>query len=144
MIDSHELKRRDSYLNKLIGFQDTEPVKVITGIRRCGKSSLLKLMVQHLKDTGIQPEQIIEMNFESFDFRGMSADDIYRYVKERSVPGKRMYLFFDLPDLALWPSAVGWWVHNDRIIVIAAADLTFYEFYTVINDPADRSISESG
>ena len=58
MIDSHELKRRDSYLNKLIGFQDTEPVKVITGIRRCGKSSLLKLMVQHLKDTGIQPEQI--------------------------------------------------------------------------------------
>ena len=67
MIDSHELRRRDGYLNKLIGFQDTEPVKVITGIRRCGKSSLLKLMVQHLKDTGIQPEQIIEMNFESLD-----------------------------------------------------------------------------
>ena len=73
MIDSHELRRRDSYLNKLIGFQDTEPVKVITGIRRCGKSSLLKLMIQHLKDTGIQPEQIIEMNFESFDFRGKNA-----------------------------------------------------------------------
>ena len=90
MIDSHELRRRDGYLNKLIGFQDTEPVKVITGIRRCGKSSLLKLMVQHLKDTGIQLEQIIEMNFESFDFRRMNADDIYRYVKERSVPGKRM------------------------------------------------------
>ncbi len=49
MIDSHELKKRDIYLKKLIGFQDTEPVKVITGIRRCGKSSLLKLMVQHLK-----------------------------------------------------------------------------------------------
>ena len=39
MIDSHELKRRDSYLNKLIGFQDTEPVKVITGIRRCGNDT---------------------------------------------------------------------------------------------------------
>ena len=83
MIDSHELKRRDSYLNKLIGFQDTEPVKVITGIRRCGKSSLLKLMVQHLKDTGIQPEQIIEMNFESMDFRRMTVEELYRYVKER-------------------------------------------------------------
>ena len=107
MIDSHELKRRDSYLNKLIGFQDTEPVKVITGIRRCGKSSLLKLMVQHLKDTGIQPEQIIEMNFESFDFRGMSADDIYRYVKERVVTGKRMYLFFDeLQRIEAWEDAV--------------------------------------
>ena len=107
MIDSHELKRRDSYLNKLIGFQDTEPVKVITGIRRCGKSSLLKLMVRHLKDTGIQPEQIIEMNFESFDFRGMSADDIYHYVKERVVTGKRMYLFFDeLQRIEAWEDAV--------------------------------------
>ena len=53
MIDSHKLRRRDGYLNKLIGFQETEPVKVVTGIRRCGKSSLLKLMVRHLKDTGI-------------------------------------------------------------------------------------------
>ena len=107
MIESHELKCRDSYLNKLIGFQDTEPVKVITGIRRCGKSSLLKLMVQHLKETGILPEQIIKMNFESFDFRGMSADDIYRYVKERIVSGKRMYLFFDeLQRIEAWEDAV--------------------------------------
>ena len=107
MIDSHELKNRNSYLNKLIGFQDTEPVKVITGIRRCGKSSLLKLMIQHLKDTGILPEQIIEMNFESFDFREMSADDLYHYVKERIVSGKRMYLFFDeLQRIDAWENAI--------------------------------------
>ena len=107
MIDSHELRRRDSYLNKLIGFQDTEPVKVITGIRRCGKSSLLKLMVQHLKDTCVLPEQIIEMNFESFDFHKMSADDVYRYVKERIITGKRMYLFFDeLQRIKAWEDAV--------------------------------------
>lgn len=107
MMNFHELRQRDSYLNKLIGFQDTEPVKVITGIRRCGKSSLLKLMIQHLKDTGVLPEQIIEMNFESFDFRGMSADDIYRYVKERIVLGKRMYLFFDeLQRIKAWEDAV--------------------------------------
>ena len=107
MIGSHELRQRDSYLNKLIGFQDTEPVKMITGIRRCGKSSLLKLMVQHLKNTGVLPEQILEMNFESFDFRRMNADDIYRYVKERIVPGKRMYLFFDeLQRIEAWEDAV--------------------------------------
>lgn len=107
MIESHELKRRDIYLNKLIGFRDTEPVKVVTGIRRCGKSSLLKLMIQHLKDTGVLPEQIIEMNFESFDFRGMSAEDIYGYVKERIVPKKRMYLFFDeLQRIEAWEDAI--------------------------------------
>ena len=95
MIASHELKKRDIYLNKLIAFQDTEPVKVVTGIRRCGKSSLLKLMIAHLRDTGISEEQIIEMNFESFDFSKMSVEDLYRYVKERIIPDKRAYLFFD-------------------------------------------------
>ena len=47
MIDAQKLKKRDLYLNKIIAFQDTEPVKVLTGIRRCGKSSLLKLMAAH-------------------------------------------------------------------------------------------------
>ena len=107
MIESHKLKKRDRYLKKLIGFQDTEPVKVITGIRRCGKSSLLKLMVQHLRETGVQPEQIVEMNFESHDFHGMTSDEVYHYVKERIVPGKRMYLFFDeLQRITAWEDAV--------------------------------------
>ena len=99
MIATNELKKRDMYLNRLIAFQDTEPVKVVTGIRRCGKSSLLKLMVSYLKETGITAEQIVEMNFESFDFSWMTVDKLYQYVKERIIPGKRMYLFFDeLPE----------------------------------------------
>ena len=107
MIESHELKNRDRYLKKLIGFQDTEPVKVITGIRRCGKSSLLKLMIQHLRETGIGQEQIVEMNFESHDFRSMTSDEVYHYVKEKAVPGKRMYLFFDeLQRIDAWEDAV--------------------------------------
>ena len=107
MIESHELKNRDRYLKKLIGFQDTEPVKVITGIRRCGKSSLLKLMIRHLLETGIRQEQIVEMNFESHDFRSMTSDEVYHYVKERAVPGKRMYLFFDeLQRIDAWEDAV--------------------------------------
>lgn len=107
MIASHKLKKRDIYLNKLIAFQDTEPVKVVTGIRRCGKSSLLKLMVAHLKETGISAEQIIEMNFESFDFSKMSVEDLYHYVKECIIPGKRMYLFFDeLQRISGWEQAI--------------------------------------
>lgn len=90
-----ELKKRDLYLDKLIAFKDMEPVKVVTGIRRCGKSSLLKLMVKHLLETGVSEKQIIEMNFESYDFKNMSADEFYYYVKERTISDKRMYLFFD-------------------------------------------------
>ncbi|MCI7739991.1 MAG: ATP-binding protein, partial [Lachnospiraceae bacterium] len=107
MIKNHELKNRNGYLDKLIGFQDTEPVKVVTGIRRCGKSSLLKLMVQHLKNTGKTDDQIIEMNFESYDFKDMASDDIYHYVKERIIPEKRMYLFFDeIQRVDAWEDAV--------------------------------------
>ena len=107
MIESHKLKKRDIYLKKLIGFQDTEPVKVITGIRRCGKSSLLKLMIQHLQESGIQPDQIVIMNFESHDFRNMTSDAVYHYVKNRILPNRRMYLFFDeLQRINAWEEAI--------------------------------------
>ena len=107
MIDTHKLKKRDLYLNKIIAFQNTEPVKVVTGIRRCGKSSLLKLMVLHLKESGITDEQILEMNFESHAFKNMNSDSFYEYVKQHIVPNKRMYLFFDeVQRVPNWEDAV--------------------------------------
>ncbi len=107
MIDTQELKSRDLYLNRIIAFQDTEPVKVVTGIRRCGKSSLLKLMIAHLKKSGIAEEQIVAMNFESHEFKKMTSDDFYEYVKERVLPDKRMYLFFDeVQRIPSWEDAI--------------------------------------
>lgn len=107
MSSSRVYKNRDLYLNKLIAFQDTEPVKIVTGIRRCGKSSLLKLMIRHLLETGVTKEQIVEMNFESHEFKDMTADSLYRYVQGLSIPGKRMYLFFDeIQRIPAWEEAV--------------------------------------
>ena len=107
MLSSHVYKNRDLYLNKLIAFQDTEPVKVVTGIRRCGKSSLLKLMIQHLLDIGVSEEQLVEMNFESHAFKDMTADSLYHHVQGRVIPGKRMYLFFDeIQRVPAWEEAV--------------------------------------
>lgn len=101
------LKPRDLYLSQLIAFQDTEPVKVVTGIRRCGKSSLLKLMQNHLLDTGIRQEQIIAMNFESMEYRKMDVQAFYEYVKGKILPNRKMYLFFDeLQRLDRWEDAV--------------------------------------
>ena len=107
MLSSYVYKNRDLYLNKLIAFQDMEPVKVVTGIRRCGKSSLLKLMIQHLLDTGVPKEQIVEMNFESHDYKDLTSDGLYNHVKAMAIPGKRMYLFFDeLQRVPAWEEAV--------------------------------------
>ena len=104
---NENLKPRDRYLNQLIAFQDTEPVKVVTGIRRCGKSSLLKLMQRHLIDSGIQEEQILAMNFESMEYRDMDVRAFYNQVKGRVLPNRKMYLFFDeLQRLEQWEDAV--------------------------------------
>lgn len=101
------LRKRDLYLNRIIAFQDTEMIKVITGIRRCGKSSLMKLMAEHLRNTGVADEQIIEMNFESMSIPDMDARGFYEYIKVRICPGKRTYLFFDeVQKVHGWENAV--------------------------------------
>ncbi len=102
-----QLHNRDLYLNRLIAFRDTEPVKIITGIRRCGKSSLMKLMAQYLRNDGVEDCQIIEANFESMEFRNMDVMTFYNWVKERLPQDKRAYLFFDeIQRMENWHDAV--------------------------------------
>lgn len=101
------LKNRDLYLQQLKAFQDTEMIKVVTGIRRCGKSSLMKLMANHLRSSGMADEQIIEMNFESMRFSEMTAKEFYEYICGQVIRGKRMYLFFDeVQRISGWEKAV--------------------------------------
>ena len=102
-----KLKNRNIYLNQLIAFQDKEPVKVITGIRRCGKSSLLKLMQEHLLNSGVEQDQIIAINFESLEFQEMNYKELYDYIKKKIPTTKRAYLFFDeLQRIERWEDAI--------------------------------------
>lgn len=102
-----KLKTRNIYLNQLIAFKDKEPVKVITGIRRCGKSSLLKLMQEYLLNSGVKQDQIIAINFESLEFQEMNYKELYEYVKEKIPTTKRAYLFFDeLQRIERWEDAI--------------------------------------
>ena len=87
---------RIEYLEKLIAFKDKQVIKIITGIRRCGKSTLLEMFQTYLLGTGVDEEQIIAINFEDYDFIDLvEPKNLYAYIKERLLPHKRMYLFFD-------------------------------------------------
>ena len=93
-----EIKQRYIYLNQLLPFKDQEPVKIITGIRRCGKSTVMKLMMRYLIEHGTPSEQIIYMNFESNKFDDFDRKQVYQYVQERIITGRKMYIFLDEPQ----------------------------------------------
>ena len=102
-----ELKNRSSYLEKLIKFKDIDFIKIITGIRRCGKSSLMKLMIRYLLENNVKEEQIIQINFESIEFKKMTVEILYDYVKNNLPKNKKAYLFFDeIQKISEWQDAI--------------------------------------
>ena len=102
-----ELKPRKQYLDKLIAFQDMGLIKVVTGIRRCGKSSLLKLMMEYLRERGVHETQIVSMNFESIQFSEMDSKAMYQYVADKAVARQRLYIFLDeVQQVNGWQNAV--------------------------------------
>jgi len=101
------LIQRKKYLNEALRFRDTDLIKVITGIRRCGKSSLLELIALQLKDEGIADTNIIKLNLESLEVNICSPEELYQFVKAKLTPGKRCYLFIDeVQNVFGWERAV--------------------------------------
>lgn len=88
--------QRKEYLDKLIALKDKQLIKIVTGIRRCGKSTLLEIYQEWLKEQGISNEQIISINFENLDYEELTDyKKLYAYLKERMVKGKMNYIFLD-------------------------------------------------
>ena len=87
---------RKEYFDKLIGYKDKKIIKVITGVRRCGKSTLLSMFQDYLKTQSVSDEQIIYINFEDYEFESLwDPKALYAYLKERIIPGKMTYLIMD-------------------------------------------------
>lgn len=87
---------RASYLNKLIAFKDKNLIKVITGIRRCGKSTIMEIYRDWLKEQGVSIDQIVYLNFEDYDnFELRNPKNLYAYIKPLLIEDKMIYLFFD-------------------------------------------------
>lgn len=90
------LIQREEYLNRLITLKDKQIIKVITGVRRCGKSKLLELYQQWLLENGVEKEQIISINFEDLDFEELTDyKKLHEYLKERLLKDKMTYIFLD-------------------------------------------------
>ena len=99
---------REKYLSKIRPFYDQDLIKVIMGIRRCGKSILLLQIIEELKEKGISEEQIIYINFEDEDYAFIKNDiDLHNYIKGKIINKEKYYLFFDeIQRVEEWEKAV--------------------------------------
>ena len=100
--------KRDFYLNKLISYKDKHIIKVLTGVRRCGKSTILKMIMERLKTEGnIPAERIISCRYDSMEFDDMTAKQMYTQLKERLCPEGKTYLFLDeVQEIKGWEKVV--------------------------------------
>ena len=88
--------KREKYLSKIREFYDADLIKVIMGIRRCGKSVLLKQIIEEIKEKGIDDKHIIYINFEDLEYSNISNYlELNKYIKEKIIDDKKYYLFFD-------------------------------------------------
>lgn len=87
--------KRQEYLQQLINFKDVKLIKIVTGIRRCGKSTLFDIYIDYLKKQNISEEQIIKVNLEEPDLMFDDYMKLYNYIKEKLVKNKMNYVFID-------------------------------------------------
>ena len=99
---------REIYLSKIRPFYDQDLIKVIMGIRRCGKSVLLLQIIDELKEKEIEEKQIIYINFENEDYSFIKNDiDLHNYIKEKITNKEKYYLFFDeIQNVKDWEKAI--------------------------------------
>lgn len=102
------LIQREEYLNKLIALKDKKIIKVVTGVRRCGKSKLLEMYRQWLLKQGVEEERIVSINFEDLDFEDLTDyKKLHTYLKERLVKDNMTYIFLDeIQNVEQFPKVV--------------------------------------
>lgn len=157
--------KREVYLSILRNFKDQKIIKVITGIRRCGKSTLLELFGDYLKESGVEEKQIVSINFEEADYEELQdRKKLYEYLKSKLVKGKKTYIFLDEiqnvvefektvdslfihKDVDLYITGSNAWLLSSelatlltgRYIEIKMLPLSFKEYLSAFEDKTDLS-----
>ena len=87
---------RPNYLEELISFKEKDLIKIVTGIRRCGKSTLFDLYIEYLLSNGVNKDQIIRMNLEEYEFNDITDyKDLYNYINSKLMDNQMNYVFVD-------------------------------------------------
>lgn len=109
--------KRDAYLNNLISFKDKKLIKVITGIRRSGKSTLFELYKDYLLQHGVKHECIISVNLEMAEFRNIkNSEQLYTYVKKQMMENQKNYILLDeVQRVENFQEAVDW-LYTDKMV----------------------------
>ena len=99
---------RPLYVDKIMAYADTPFVKILTGVRRCGKSTILKMIMERLKtERNIPAERMISCRYDSMEFEDMTAKQIYTLLKEKLSPAGKTYLFLDeVQEIKGWEKIV--------------------------------------
>lgn len=98
---------RPMYIDKIMSYVDTAFVKILTGVRRCGKSTILKLIMEQLKKRGVPEERIVSYRFDSMEYEGMTAKQMYADIKSRLSSDEKTYLFLDeVQEITGWEKVV--------------------------------------
>jgi predicted AAA+ superfamily ATPase len=105
---ANELFARSAWVEKVKKFHDTGLIKVITGIRRCGKSSLMRLCVNDLLENGVPPGNVIHINFELMEYDSVrDYNELYKIIKMKMAKDEKYYIFIDEPQQVKgWEKAV--------------------------------------
>ena len=159
---------RKEYLERLIQWKDEQVIKVVTGIRRCGKSTLLLQYQEWLKASGVSDEQIVTINFEELEYEELQDyKKLYAYLKDRLCKGKMTYIFLDeiqkvsafekvvdslyvKPQVDLYvTSSNAYMLSGDlatlltgRYVEIKMLPLSFYEFLEITGSGQEQGLSE--
>ncbi len=99
---------RPLYVDKIMAYVDTPFVKILTGVRRCGKSTILKIIMERLSaEYGVSKERIISCRYDSMEYEDMTARQMYSHLKEQIVPNGKTYLFLDeIQEIEGWEKVI--------------------------------------
>ena len=98
---------RPIYVDKIMAYTDTPFVKILTGVRRCGKSTILKMIMDKLRERGIPESRIVSYRFDSMEYEDMSAKQMYTELKGRIDPDGKTYFFLDeMQEIRGWEKVV--------------------------------------